>query len=76
MLGSRVILDNARYVPRELADTRTPELKDYPSSRQMLLFRVSYPLGLVCDSICDCRHVCGDEGYSKTISSIDLLYVI
>jgi hypothetical protein len=57
MSYAMVVLDNARYVLRELADTRTPELEYYPASRQVLFFRVSYPLGLVCVSICECRHV-------------------
>jgi hypothetical protein len=45
------LLDDARYVLRELAHTRTPKLEDDPSSGQVLLFRVSYPLGAVFVSV-------------------------
>lgn len=51
------ILDNTRYILRKLSHTRTAELKHHPSSRQMLFFRVSYPLGLVLVTVCDYRHV-------------------
>jgi hypothetical protein len=49
--------DDARYILRKFPHARTPELEDYPSSRQMLLFLVSYPLGLVLVPVDHCRHV-------------------
>ena len=49
------LLDDTRYILCKLAHTRTPKFEDYPSSWQVLLFRVSYPLGAVFVSV-DGRH--------------------
>jgi hypothetical protein len=54
---SKFLLDNIRYILRELAYRCASKLEDYPASRQVLFFRVSYPLGLVLCSDCDCGHV-------------------
>jgi hypothetical protein len=49
------LLDDSRYILRKLAHTCTPKLEDDPTSGQVLLFRVSYPLGRVFVTV-DSRH--------------------
>jgi hypothetical protein len=52
------LLDNARYVLRELSNTRSPKLEYNPASRQMLLLGVvRYPLDIACVAVGDDRHV-------------------
>ena len=55
--GCVTLLDNARYVLRELSDTRSPKLEDDPASRQMLLLSVvRYPYDLAPVTVDDGRH--------------------
>jgi hypothetical protein len=48
--------DNACYILRKLPHARTTELEHDPSSRQMLLLLVSYPLRLVLEPVDNGRH--------------------
>lgn len=52
------LLDNARYILRELSNTRSPKLEYDPASRQMLLLGVvRYPFDIACVAVGGDRHV-------------------
>ena len=56
--GCVTLLDNARYVLRELSNTRSSKLENNPASRQVLLLSVvRYPLDIACVAVGDDRHV-------------------
>jgi hypothetical protein len=52
----RRLLDDGRYILRELAHRCAAELEHDPATGEVLFFRVSYPLGRVLVSVCGGRH--------------------